>query len=223
MFDGKWYKECEEITKFSNDELLVEFKNIVEPLYLKDNLENIMCLDHKILPSCGINRLYKNNANPNWYVMGIQLVRGHKDTKTGKVKDDFYTIISNNSKIIQEKTGLYKNIHEDEIPNRTVKNNQKFNFNFYLHVNTLIELNNIIRYLKTDFVRGCLYLIKNNGNLMQGELKYIPIFNFSDSIFSKSPSEIDNYLFRKYNISNKIRKHIEEILPDYYGIRKAEN
>jgi hypothetical protein len=37
-FDGKWYKECREIKSYSNDELLVEFKNIVEPLYLKDNL-----------------------------------------------------------------------------------------------------------------------------------------------------------------------------------------
>ena len=42
---------------------------------------------------------------------------------------------------------------------------------------------------------------------------------FSDNVFSKSPKEIDNYLFNKYNISNEIRKHIEEILPDYYNIR----
>ena len=37
--------------------------------------------------------------------------------------------------------------------------------------------------------------------------------------FSKTPKEIDDYLFKKYNISDDIRKHIEEILPDYYGIR----
>ena len=29
----------------------------------------------------------------------------------------------------------------------------------------------------------------------------------------------DDYLFKKYNISNDIRNHIEEILPDYYEIR----
>ena len=55
---------------------------------------------------------------------------------------------------------------------------------------------------------------------MNGALSLIPWFDFSDFHFSKSPREIDNWLFKKYNISNEIRKHIEEILPDYYGIRK---
>ena len=68
--------------------------------------------------------------------------------------------------------------------------------------------------MKTDFVRICLYL--DNG-----ELKYIPWFDFSDPVFSKSPTEIDDYLFAKYNISDEIRKHIEELLPDYYNIRKG--
>ena len=63
-------------------------------------------------------------------------------------------------------------------------------------------------------------LIKSSPNLMRGELKYIPWFDFSDPVFSKSPSEIDDYLFTKYNISDEIRKHIENLLPDYYSIRK---
>ena len=48
----------------------------------------------------------------------------------------------------------------------------------------------------------------------------IPWFDFSDDHFNKSPKEIDDWLFKKYNISDEIRKHIEKILPDYYGIRK---
>ena len=52
---------------------------------------------------------------------------------------------------------------------------------------------------------------------------YIPWFDFSNNIFSKTPSEIDDYLFTKYNISNEIRKHIEELLPDYYNIRKGRD
>jgi hypothetical protein len=62
-------------------------------------------------------------------------------------------------------------------------------------------------------------LTKTNANLHRGELKYIPWFDFSDDVFSKTPREIDDYLFKKYDISNEIRKHIEEILPDYYNIR----
>ena len=54
---------------------------------------------------------------------------------------------------------------------------------------------------------------------MSGEFKYIPWFDFSNPIFSKSPAEIDDYLFDKFNISDEIRQHIEELLPDYYGIR----
>ena len=53
-----------------------------------------------------------------------------------------------------------------------------------------------------------------------GELRILPWQDFSQDIFSKSPREIDDYLFKKYNISDEIRKHIEEILPDYYNIRK---
>lgn len=50
-------------------------------------------------------------------------------------------------------------------------------------------------------------------------MKYIPWQDFSKEIFSKTPKEIDDYLFKKYNISNDIRQHIEKILPDYYNIR----
>ena len=57
-------------------------------------------------------------------------------------------------------------------------------------------------------------------NLLSGRMmRSIPWFDFSNAIFSKSPKEIDDYLFKKYNISEDIRKHIEEILPDYYKIR----
>ena len=219
VFDGKQYTKTDDISLTSNDELLNEFKRIVEPIYLNKNIESIMCLDHKLLPNMGINRLLEYNPNPNWWCMGIQLLRGNKNKHTGEPKDDFYTIISNNNAVINRKTGLYKNIHEEEIPNRTVENNQKFNFQFYIHADTKIELDNITNYLKTDFCRGCLRLIKTSTNLMAGELKYIPWFDFSDPVFSKSPSEIDDYLFAKYNISDEIRKHIEELLHDYYSIR----
>ena len=60
-------------------------------------------------------------------------------------------------------------------------------------------------------------------NINIGIFKHIPWQDFSDEIFSKSPREIDDYLFEKYKISDDIRKHIEEILPDYYNIRKGHS
>jgi hypothetical protein len=38
-------------------------------------------------------------------------------------------------------------------------------------------------------------------HLDAGELKYIPWFDFTDSIFNNSPEDIDIALFKKYNIS----------------------
>ena len=67
-----------------------------------------------------------------------------------------------------------------------------------------------------------LYLHKTTIDLTSGQpLSYCPWFDFSNPVFSKSPSEIDDYLFDKFNISDEIRQHIEELLPDYYGIRKG--
>ena len=54
-------------------------------------------------------------------------------------------------------------------------------------------------------------------------MRFIPYFDFLNSENIKSPSEIDDYLFTKYHISNEIRKHIEELLPDYYNIRKGRD
>ena len=89
----------------------------------------------------------------------------------------------------------------------------------YINFNNEDEANNFCNYIKTDFASTCVYLYKNDINLVTS-LNYIPWFDFSDDHFNKSPKEIDNWLFKKYNISDEIRKHIEEILPDYYGIRK---
>ena len=65
-FDGKQYNKCDEITNFSNDELLVEFENIVKPLYLKDNLHNHL----KNIPGAlHFNGNPEYNPNPEWWCM----------------------------------------------------------------------------------------------------------------------------------------------------------
>ena len=90
------------------------------------------------------------------------------------------------------------------------------------NINELILLwykNEYIKYIQTDFCRACLMLNKTTQNIIGGSLKNIPWFDFSDPVFSKSPSKIDDYLFNKYNISDETRKHIENLLTDYYKIR----
>ena len=74
-----------------------------------------------------------------------------------------------------------------------------------------------------------MFTEKTSTDIVNGCLRYIPWFDFSDPVFSKSPSKIDDYLFAKYIpevdeetgiTRDEIRKHIEELLPDYYNIRK---
>ena len=104
---------------------------------------------------------------------------------------------------------------------------------FYYHFNTKKELYNFINYIKTDFVRILLYMYKTTIDLISGKpLSFVPWFDFSDPVFSKSPSKIDDYLFAKYIPAvdeetgitrDEIRKHIEELLPDYYKIRNISH
>ena len=195
----------------SNDVFLTEFKKIVEALYLKDNLDNHL----KSVPN---NIKLKNKTeykpNPDWWCIKIPAIRGH--IAANGVKDDFYTILSNDKNEINGYIlGQYKDL------NTKTKNGKK-TFFYYFAFNNSQLMYNCFNYLQTDFCRICYYFNKVNSNVFNGgEFKYIPWFDFSDLIFSKSPSEIDDYLFNKYNISDEIRQHIEELLPDYYGIRKG--
>ena len=134
-----------------------------------------------------------DNTN-NWWCVNIAQIRGHQYNGLDK---DFYTWIPKN-----------------KVPEKFDKKNTYLIFPF-TDYNTA---QNFINYLKTDFARSVLYFYKNSTQLIPAT-DYLPWFDFSDNVFSKSPKEIDNYLFKKYNISDEIRKHIEEILPDYYNIR----
>ena len=88
----------------------------------------------------------------------------------------------------------------------------------YINFSNKNVARNFINYLKSDFARMSLWFIKNDTALAYNT-KLVPWFDFSDTHFSKSPKEIDDYLFDKFEISKDARKKIEEILPDYYGIR----
>ena len=196
----------EEIRSYSNDELLVNFYNIVSPLYKNTNLEQHL----KTMSTSRYTKYNTKNQNINNYILRFDRSAGNKEKG-----DDFYTLLHKGN--ISKCIGTYKDLSKQTY----IYGNKLYNFvEFYFDLITKHNCENFRNYLMCDFARTCLYLIKNTTDLMRGELKYIPWFDFSDPVFSKSPSEIDDYLFAKYNISNEIRKHIEEILPDYYSIKK---
>lgn len=190
-FDNKQYTKTDDISLTSNDELLNEFKSIVEPLYINDNFDLHLKLTNKILPNDGTNKYLEKRPNKNWNVIQIPRIRGSKD-KQNPAQYTFFT-----------KEMGYKIQKYTEFDDGTPK--------LYIVVNNI----NITNYCFSYFARTCLMFLKTSITLGKGELKYVPWFDFSEPIFSKSPSEIDDYLFAKYNISDEIRKHIENILPSY--------
>ena len=80
-----------------------EFKKIVEPLYLKDNIQNYIYKksNAKGFSSCPINM----HPNINAYIYALNSLRGHKGT------NDFFTIISNDDKKVNMRKGIYKDIN----------------------------------------------------------------------------------------------------------------
>lgn len=197
-FDGKQYNKCEEIRSYSNDELLMEFKSIVEPLYTKDNIDMYIKSSEnaKNVPY----KLYKHKG----YCAKMDLFAGSGSTGAGG--ESFYTLFSNN-KSFNSFIDTYSNF---------LKLGDKFKI--YVSISSEYEGTNFYNYCKTYFARLCLYLSKTTLHLDRGELKTVPWFDFSDSIFNGSPEEIDIALFNKYNISQDIINHIIKILPNYYGL-----
>ena len=122
--------------------------------------------------------------------------------------------------LLFQKLNFYKDINNIIIDVDDKKGNyyKKSILEYYITFNNEKELNNFIEYIKTYFVRCCLYLVKHNMHLDSGELKAIPMFDFSDSLFNNTVEDIDIQLFKKYNISQNIVNHILKILPNYYNV-----
>lgn len=190
------------IRKYTGDKYIEQFDETIKVLYENDNLIN-----H-----------YKNFENgdivddTDWCIK-IPKIRGNKGMGNGECID-FYSLISNNEKFVENDTiGTFKKLSSS--------NGKHSNLSWFISFKTKQELDNYINYIKSDFARTALYLLKTSPNVTSGRIcRRIPWFDFSDKHFTKSPREIDDWLFKKYNISDEIRKCIEEILPDYYGIRK---
>lgn len=205
IFDGNEIniENLDDIRKYTGDKFIEDFNNKIKELYENDNLVNHIKNYEK-----------KEYSDDNDWCIKISRIRGHKGKGQGKEDPDFYTIITNDNKFLYSDTiGQYKNMIN--------KRGKQSGFVCYISFKTEDELNNFVNYCKTDFARTALYLLKTSPNVISGRIcRRIPWFDFSDEHFSKPPREIDDWLFKKYDIDNKIRKHIKDILPDYYGIRK---
>ncbi|WP_297569111.1 Eco57I restriction-modification methylase domain-containing protein [uncultured Anaerovibrio sp.] len=83
---------------------------------------------------------------------------------------------------------------------------------------TVKEANNLMNYTKTKFVRALLGILKVTQDNTPGKWKYVPLQDFtpnSDIDWSKSVSEIDQQLYKKYGLSQEeidfIESHVKEM------------
>ena len=181
----------------------MKFKSIVQPLYLKDNLY----MHIKRIPNSHVfgNAPVEYNPDDNWWIFRITRFSVQGSITSKNMLEPY----------------KFKDI-------KNKKEGKNIFLKYYIPFTNQQTAMNLINYIQTDFCRGCLYLIQTSVELGGGECKCIPYFDFNNEIFSKTPSEIDDYLFAKYipEVDEKtgitrdeIRKHIEELFPDYYSIR----
>ena len=192
-------KSIFDIKKYGNNASLRKLDEKINNLLKSDNIWEHLKYGPRAKGHLGkkINELKIDfKPNPDDIIVTFPQIRGHINC------DDFYTACEVGLKPLKYKN--YNNKGKTTPWSYIVCNDYKYG-------------ENLINYIKTDFVRICLYFSKFSTHLPIGN---IPWFDFSQDIFSKSPKEIDDYLFKKFEVDNDTRKQIEEILPDYYNIRK---
>lgn len=82
---------------------------------------------------------------------------------------------------------------------------------------TLIQAENLKKYLETKFLRFMVTLVKSSQNTTQIVYRFVPMQDFtneSDIDWTKSINEIDEQLFNKYNLTEEERNHIKSSIKD---------
>ena len=80
---------------------------------------------------------------------------------------------------------------------------------------TLIEAENLAKYMKTKFLRYLVSILKTSQNVTQIVYKFVPLQDFtanSDIDWSKSIPEIDQQLYAKYNLTEEEISFIESMI-----------
>ena len=129
----------------------------------------------------------KNKINGDFYVNTAQ-IRGNvsKNDDSKMFQDDFYTIITKETRVLNRKDK-----------------------HMFFTFKSEIEGNNFIEYLKTNFVRFCLSILKNNSQLDRGELSMIPWLDFSKRW-------TDEELIKEFELEDEEVIFIAKSIIEYY-------
>jgi predicted RNA methylase len=186
------YRDIYEINKFSDVDIYPRLKKKILDVMKSEKLSN---LDDKKIFNISTKRNSKKwkidkfkelNTTGDFYI-NVAQIRGHVNLKSKiMLQDDFYTIVS-----------------RDNVVARKIDNHMFFLFK------EIDEANNFLKYLKTNFVRFCLSLNKNNSQLECAEMKMIPWLDFSKNW-------TDEKLYEYFELTEEEIKFIEKVIPKYY-------
>jgi len=131
----------------------------------------------------------KNKINKK-FIVPIAGIRGHVNPFGKMYKDDFFTLISKDTKI-QSKESITSSLPYH-----------------WFEFDSEGEAKNFIAYCKTDFARFCISLLKFN-NAINSSLHLTPYLNFTQEWSDKK-------LSKHFNISKEEQTFIKEIISPYY-------
>lgn len=127
--------------------------------------------------------------NKDSYFVEFTRIRGHTNITTDTMfKDDFFTIMSANKKPESGRNPRY---------------------DMHWEFKTELEAQNFIYYCKTNFARMCLALFKIDQSLNHGELRSVPVVDFTRSWTNEE-------LYEHFNISKEEQEFIKEVIKPYY-------
>jgi site-specific DNA-methyltransferase (adenine-specific) len=167
------------------DDVYYEFNDIFD--INKYSSDIYTSIKNKVKPIADIDNIWKyKNTNGNYYINVAQHRGNH--TKKGKklYKDDFYTIVTKNDTPTTEHTK-----------------------HLWFGFKNENEANNFLQYLKTNFVRFCLSIYKNNSQVCRGELEIIPYLDFTQEW-------TDEKLYKEFNLTEEEINFINTHIPKYY-------
>jgi len=217
------YNNIYEINKFSDVDIYPKLK---EKILKKSNIDNLDNLDNKKIFNISTKRnnkpgkvsRYKDLNTIGDYYINIAQIRGNVNLRSGKVsryKDlntigDYYINIAQIRGHVNLRSGLYM-VQDDfyTIVSRDNMVDRKIDNHMFFLFKSDIEANNFLNYIKTNFVRFCLSINKNNSQLECGEMSVIPWLDFSKEWN-------DEKLYKYFNLSEDEIKFIEKIIPNYY-------
>lgn len=187
------YSKVSDVSKYGDDPLILSMKDKIMSYIEKKENENLydkIKATPRMLNHCSNNSLVENDPDYEWCCVNLSAIRGHVNQDTGIKEDDFYTLIPRDRKWekYSEKLALY------------------------FHFSNPTEANNMIYYLKTDFVRFALFLTKNDANVVNC-LKFIPYIDVTKRFD-------DPKLYTLFDFNKEEIERIHQLIPDYYGIRK---